>query len=106
MNMSKIVSGIGYACLVSVFSLVGLAQTPLAFEVASVKPSAPIDPAAIAAGKPLHAGMKIDASRVDIGNFTIAALIAKAYDVKQFQISGPDWVTALNAPRFDVLAKM
>ncbi len=86
----------------------GWAQTaaPLSFEVATIKPSAPIDPVAAASGKPIHAGMKIDASRVDIGNFSIAAMIAKAYDVKSYQISGPDWLTQLSAQRFDVLAKM
>jgi uncharacterized protein (TIGR03435 family) len=79
---------------------------PLSFEVASVKPSPPIDQAAILAGKPIHAGMKIDASRVDIGNFSLSALIQKAYDVKAYQITGPDWLTAMTAQRFDVLAKM
>jgi uncharacterized protein (TIGR03435 family) len=37
-------------------------------------------------------------------------LITKAYDVKLYQISGPDWVTSMSAQmsaqRFDVLAKM
>jgi len=106
--MFRIVTGMKCALLVSVLSLVGFSQTKasLSFEVASIKPSPPIDPVAVASGKPLHAGMKIDASRVDIGNFSIAALVAKAYDVKQYQISGPEWVTALSAQRFDVLAKM
>lgn len=85
------------------------AQTPaapLSFDVASVKPSPPINPMAAASGAPIHAGMKIDASQVDIGNFPLSQLIAKAYDVKAYQISGPDWLTALSAQRFDVLAKM
>ncbi|MBZ5619963.1 MAG: TIGR03435 family protein [Acidobacteriia bacterium] len=83
---------------------------PLAFEVASIKPSPPLDPTRIASGQPIHAGMKIDAARVDIGNFSVTALILKAYDVKLYQISGPDWVTSMgaqmNAQRFDILAKM
>lgn len=83
---------------------------PLSFEVASIKPSPPIDQAKIMSGQPIHAGMKIDASRVDIGNFSVTALILKAYDVKLYQISGPDWVTSMgaqmNAQRFDVVAKM
>src|SRR4029077_19782644 len=29
-----------------------------------------------------------------------------AYDVKTYQITGPDWLTALSAPRFDIVAKM
>jgi uncharacterized protein (TIGR03435 family) len=106
--MSKTISGI--TCVFLMLGVgVAFSQTPaapLAFEVASIKPSPPIDPVAAASGKPIHVGMKIDASRVDIGNFSLAALIAKAYDVKAYQISGPEWVTALSAQRFDVVAKM
>jgi len=83
---------------------------PLAFEVASIKPAPAITPAMVQSGQPIHAGMKIDASRVDIGYFDLMALITKAYDVKPYQISGPDWVTSLGAQiaaqRFDIIAKM
>src|ERR1022692_2113664 len=70
---------------------------PLAFEVASIKPAPQITPAMVQSGKPIHAGMKIDAARVDIGYFGLLELIAKAYDVKNYQISGPDWVTSFSA---------
>ena len=77
-----------------------LAQAPApAFEVASIKPSAALDPAQLAAGK-LHIGMKIDGARVDIGFFSLADLIRTAYNVKPFQVSGPDWMAA---QRFDVV---
>jgi uncharacterized protein (TIGR03435 family) len=56
----------------------------------------------VASGK-LHVGMKIDAGRVDIGFFSLRELIPLAYDVKPFQLVGPDW---LSAQRFDILAKM
>jgi uncharacterized protein (TIGR03435 family) len=82
-----------------------LAQTPappLAFEVASIKPAGPINPAQVAAGK-LHVGMKVDAARVDIGFMSVADLIRMAYKIKQYQLTGPDWMTT---ERFDVLAKM
>src|ERR1041384_8680967 len=66
------------------------AQTPaLAFEVASIKPAGPINPARIAAGA-MRIGMTIDAARVDIGFFSIADLIRTAYRVKTYQVSGPD----------------
>jgi uncharacterized protein (TIGR03435 family) len=83
-----------------------LAQAP-AFEVASVKPSEPITPAMIASGK-LHAGMKIDGKRVDIGNFGMMQLICKAYDVKSYQVSGPSWLKAvgLSGQRFDIVANL
>jgi uncharacterized protein (TIGR03435 family) len=80
--------------------------TPLAFEVASVKPSAPITPQMVQSGK-LHLGMKIDAARVDIGNWSLAQLIGEAYKVKGYQISGPDWLKNLaTSQRFDIVATM
>jgi uncharacterized protein (TIGR03435 family) len=83
-----------------------LAQTPT-FEVASVKPSEPITPAMVASGK-LHAGMKIDGKRVDIGNFGLMQLICKAYDVKAYQVSGPSWLktVGLSGQRFDIVANL
>ncbi|HMD70606.1 MAG TPA: TIGR03435 family protein [Bryobacteraceae bacterium] len=84
-----------------------LGQTPAAaptFDVASIKPSEPITPAMVQAGK-LHAGMKIDGARVDIGNFTLLQLITKAYDVKTYQVQGPSWMTPM-AQRFDVVANL
>jgi len=82
-------------------------QTPAAapvFDVASVKPSEPITPAMVQAGK-IHAGMKIDGSRVDIGNFSLLQLITKAYDVKTYQVQGPSWMTP-TAQRFDIVANL
>jgi uncharacterized protein (TIGR03435 family) len=81
-----------------------LAQTPV-FDVASIKPSEPVTPAMVAAGK-LHVGMKIDAKRVDIGNFSLMQLICKAYDVKTYQVTGPAWLMALNGQRFDIVANL
>jgi len=78
-----------------------MAQTA-AFEVASVKPAAPLDRGQILSGE-AHVGMKIDAARVDIGSMSLADLIRVAYRVKPYQISGPDWMAS---ERFDVLAKM
>jgi uncharacterized protein (TIGR03435 family) len=82
-----------------------LCQTPApspAFEVASIKPSPPIDVNAIMSGK-MHVGMKTDAARVDIGFLSLADLIRIAYNVKPYQISGPDW---MGAQRFDIQAKI
>jgi uncharacterized protein (TIGR03435 family) len=79
-----------------------LAQTPLSFEVASVKPGGPMDPAAIMAGK-MRIGMKIDAARVDIGMLSLSDLIRIAYKVKSYQIQGPEWMTG---ERFNISAKL
>jgi len=86
----------------SIFTAVAaLAQQP-AFEVASIRSAEQITPAMIQAGK-LHVGMKIDAGKVDIGYLSLRELIPMAYDVKPFQLTGPDW---LSAQRFDILAKL
>ena len=97
-------SSISVATLLAAGSLLG--QTP-AFEVASIKPSEPITPAMVASGK-LHAGMKIDGKRVDIGNFGMMQLICKAYDVKTYQVSGPSWLqgAGLAGQRFDIVANL
>ncbi len=76
-------------------------QTPAAgpaFEVASIKPAPPLT----ATGK-FHAGMTIDAARVDIGYLSLADLIPIAFAVKPYQVSGPSWMPA---QRFDIMAKM
>jgi uncharacterized protein (TIGR03435 family) len=80
-----------------------LAQTST-FEVASIKPSEPITPAMVQAGK-IHAGMRIDGVRVDIGNFSLAQLIAKAYDIKAYQLQGLAWMVP-TAQRFDIVANL
>jgi uncharacterized protein (TIGR03435 family) len=78
-------------------------QTPkLQFEVATIKPAPPLNPAAVKAGA-LHVGMSVDGNRVDIGYLALTDLIQAAYKLKQHQLIAPDW--AKNA-RFDILAKM
>lgn len=81
------------------------AQAPAAspaFEVASIKPAPPLDPAKIMSGQ-LHVGMSIDGARVDIGFFSLADLIRTAYKIKPHQLQGPDW---MKEQRWDIVAKM
>jgi uncharacterized protein (TIGR03435 family) len=78
------------------------APAPLAFEVATVKPSAPLDMAAVRAGV-AHIGTKIDAVRVDIGTASLFRLICTAYRVRPYQVTGPDWLKSLT---FDIQAKI
>jgi uncharacterized protein (TIGR03435 family) len=92
------------ACL-ALTAGVSFAQAPkprLEFEVASVKVAELPTPAMVASGK-LHAGVKVDNARVDIGLTAMLGLLQKAFDVKQYQISGPDWM--LTTP-YDIVAKM
>ncbi len=53
----------------------------LQFEVASIKPAVPPNPAAFQAGK-IHVGMNIDAARVDIGFLSLSDLTQAAFKVK------------------------
>ncbi len=82
----------------------GLAQpaAPLAFEVATVRPSAPFDTAKARVGQ-AHIGTRIDASHVDIGTATLFRLICTAYRVRSYQVSGPDW---LKTTTYDIQAKI
>ena len=73
-----------------------------AFEVSTIRIAPPITPAMVATGN-MHTGMKVDKARVDIGFTSLAELIRIAYQVKAYQISGPDW---MSFERWDVLAKI
>jgi uncharacterized protein (TIGR03435 family) len=83
------------------------AQTRPAFEVASIKPSAPLDMAKLAAemqqGKMPKMGAHVDGSRAEYTYVALRDLIVLAYGVKPFQVTGPDWITK---DRFDIVAKM
>jgi uncharacterized protein (TIGR03435 family) len=87
---------------------VAFAQTPtakLAFEVASIKPAGPLDPAAIMSGK-AHVGMKVDGFRVDIGMFALSDLIRTAYKLKTYELTAPEWMNGMSAQRWDIVATM
>jgi uncharacterized protein (TIGR03435 family) len=94
--------------LIAALALVGdvlCAQTPApAFEVASIRPAPPITELAaqIQSGK-AHLGMSIDGARADFGFVSLADLIAQAYRIKPYQLTGPDW---MKQQRFDVTAKI
>src|SRR5262245_38062278 len=93
-------------CLVMLTAALAYGQTPpaLSFEVASIKPAPPLNPVQIAqTGKLPNVGMNVKGSMVDIGYLSLSELLALAFNVKSFQISGPDW---MSAQRFDILARM
>ncbi len=69
----------------------------LEFEVASIKPAAPMT------GGFMRMGMNVDAGRMSYENVTLRDCIRTAYRLKDFQISGPDWMTTA---RFDIVAKL
>lgn len=86
------------------------AQTPsgpTSFEVATVKPSPPLDRAKmvaeIQAGRMPRFGPHVSLSQAEYNYMLLRDLIAYAYQVKGYQITGPPW---LATERFDIVAKM
>jgi uncharacterized protein (TIGR03435 family) len=84
--------------LLTVVAACGQTAAPApAFEVASVKPAPP------PVGGKLIVDMGGDPGMIDYKNVSLKTLIAQAYEVKEFQVSGPEWI---DSARFDILAKM
>jgi uncharacterized protein (TIGR03435 family) len=83
-------------CLVAVAAVVWSQGDGPAFEVASIKPTAPSE--ARVPGQMIR-----DPGRVSYRNVTLENLLAQAYRIKNLQISGPDW---LDSDRFDIVAKV
>jgi uncharacterized protein (TIGR03435 family) len=82
-------------------SAVLLSQTPPArpeFEVASIKPTA-VTPL----GAQVHVGIQIDGAQAHCSYLSLKDYIRIAYQVKDYQIAGPDWMAS---ERFDIHAKL
>ena len=79
----------------------------LSFEVASVKASAPLDAqklvAQLQSGNMPRFGASVEGDRANYTYMTLKDLIALAYGVKTFQITGPEW---LASDHFDIQAKL
>ena len=76
------------------------------FEMATIKPAAPLDTArmmaALQSGGQMPIGPHIGAHRAEYLYMNLKSLIVHAYQVKPYQISGPDW---LDQQQFDIIAK-
>ncbi len=80
-------------------SMAALGQT---FEVASIRAGGPLDPQAIVDGK-MSIGMRMDAGRVWFNSLSLQQLIPLAYQIKPYQLTGPNW---LSQQRFDIQATL
>jgi uncharacterized protein (TIGR03435 family) len=78
--------------------------TAPAFEVATIRAAPSIQNFAqqIQSGK-AKVGISVDGARVDMGFQSLADLIRIAYDVKPYQVQGPDWMAQ---QRFEIQAKI
>jgi uncharacterized protein (TIGR03435 family) len=75
------------------------AESVLKFEVASVKPSPPLQ---LPLRGPVRMGMSVDAAHVDIRLMSLRDLIIVAYRIRPYQFPGaPDWMTT---EVFDIVA--
>jgi uncharacterized protein (TIGR03435 family) len=82
------------------------ASSQPAFEVASIKPSPPF-----AQRKSYVTGVfggpgTADPDRVTIENYMLWGLLAMAYEVETYQISGPSWLEDARDTQFDISAKV
>jgi len=95
------------AICVALTAIAAFAQTKLAFEVATIKPAQPMDPAkmvaAMQSGGKMPVGATIDSHRAEYLYLDLKTLLTYAYGVKPYQITGPDW---MSTTRFDIVAKM
>ncbi len=77
------------------------------FDVATIRPSPPPDPAKIRAeieaGRMPRIGPRVTSSRAEYINMKLKDLIALAWGLRGYQVTGPDW---LSSQRFDVEATM
>jgi uncharacterized protein (TIGR03435 family) len=102
MNLLRI--GIALATVVGIIQAQAQPAKPLAFEVASIKQSVPMEEALplIRQGK-LKQGRTIDQFRAEYNFTSLLSLIMQAYKVDRDQIAGPDWMLTTN---FDIEAKL
>jgi len=82
-----------------------LAQRPdssPSFEAESIKPAAPMQQGRMMIGMSGGPGTP-DSTHMNFTNVSLADLIQDAYDVKSYQVTGPNW---LESARFDISAKL
>lgn len=100
--MLKALIRIGLAVLPAAAVLAQAAADKLTFEVASVKPAAPPTPGRMQIMMRGGPGTS-DPGQATFSNVTQRMLLAKAYGVQDYQISGPGW---LDSERYEIVAKV
>ncbi len=83
------------AIIVSAVAFGQTSPSPAEFEVASVRPSAPMN------GYRVDAGVHIDGAQYRSKFLSLRDYVAIAYKVKMYQVVGPEWITS---ERFDISA--
>jgi uncharacterized protein (TIGR03435 family) len=101
-EMLRAIMGAGLVVFMCCAAWAQTAENSPAFEVASVKPAAPIT------GNVIRVMMRggpgtPDPGQITYTNVTVKNVLMNAYGVKGFQISGPGW---LDSERYDIVAKV
>jgi uncharacterized protein (TIGR03435 family) len=86
------------AAIVFVLASLACAQQLPQFEVASIKPSPPG-----ATEFHVDVGVHIDGAQVKCNYLSLKDYIRMAYNVKEYQVTGPEWIAT---DRFDIVAKL
>src|SRR5438552_1737761 len=89
------------ASLALIASSTAWAATPITFEVASMKSSPP-------PGNIMRVGCTggpgtSDPGRISCERMNLRSLVMRAYDMKTYQVSGPDWMTEVT---YDIVATL
>ncbi len=93
-----------HALLCALACVPAFGQPTATFEVASVKPSPALsDNARVYFGPPRGGPGTPDPGQITWSYATLRYLLMTAYDVKAYQLNGPDW---LNTERYDIVAKL
>jgi uncharacterized protein (TIGR03435 family) len=91
-------------CVLACALAFGQPTQSLTFEVASVKPSAPVPPSGGVYFGPARGGPGTpDPGQITWSYARLIDLLMTAYDVKAYQISGPPWMAT---ERYNVIAKV
>jgi uncharacterized protein (TIGR03435 family) len=101
-DMLRAIMRAGLVVFTSCAAFAQPAENSPTFEVASVKPAAPITGNRIAVMMRGGPGTP-DPGQITYSNVTLKNVLTNAYGVKSFQISGPGW---LDTERYDIVAKL
>jgi uncharacterized protein (TIGR03435 family) len=91
--ISALLLGFGLACSLQAQAP---AQPPLRFEVASIRPSAPVT-------QQVNIGLHMDGMQARIVSLSVRDYVAMAYKTRSYLISGPEWI---EKKHFDISATM
>jgi uncharacterized protein (TIGR03435 family) len=91
------IAKIGLGIVLSATALFGQNPPRPAFEVASIRPAPGMPPQGVAAG------VRINGAQIRTSFLTLKDYIGMAYELKVYQISGPDWI---GTDRFDIAATL